>query len=271
MSENLLAKLTSYKWLKEATSGRAKTLINSIGFTPHTIEREVAGEVFPFYIGSPTGKAWYGSKKDEAIEMRFVKSELIKPGMTVIECGAHHGAQSILLSRWVGRDGKVIAIEPIPENVQILRKNIELNQLENVMLINKAVGPGNGYVSMKNDSNGMISILGHGTTVQVECITIDRISHELNLVPSLLKIDVEGFEYQLLEGCKTVLSYRPCIFLEVHPLTLPRYGNTFEDLWNFINPEVYDIFIQADDLEEPSPYLPSEVPRGRVHLFFRPH
>lgn len=271
MSENLLAKFTSYKWLREATSGRAKNLINSIGFTPYIIEREVAGEVFPFYIGSPTGKSWYGSKKDEAIEMRFVRNELIKSGMTVAECGAHHGAQSILLSRWVGKDGKVLAIEPIPENVKILKKNIELNQLENVTLIDKAVGSNNGYISMKSDSNGMVSVLGHGPTIKVECATLDRISQDLNVVPSLLKIDVEGFEYQLLEGCKAILSHRPCIFLEVHPLTLPRYGNTYEDLWNFINPNVYDIFIQSDDLEEPSPYSPSEVPRGRVHLFFRPH
>jgi hypothetical protein len=95
MSENLLAKLTSYKWLKEATSGRAKNFINSINFEPYTIVREVAGERFPFYVGSVTGKSWYGSEKDEAIEMRFVKNELIKPGMTVIEIGAHHGAQSI--------------------------------------------------------------------------------------------------------------------------------------------------------------------------------
>src|SRR5262245_17366224 len=106
MSENLLAKLTSRKWLREAISGRAKNLVNSFGFMPYAIQREVAGEIHQFYIGNPTGKSWYNSKTDASHEMTFLRSKLLKEGATVIECGAHHGAQTILLSRWVGEKGK---------------------------------------------------------------------------------------------------------------------------------------------------------------------
>ncbi len=59
MSENLLSKVTSRKWLREAIGGRAKRFANSIHFTPSIIEREVAGERYLFYIGNVTGKAWY--------------------------------------------------------------------------------------------------------------------------------------------------------------------------------------------------------------------
>src|SRR5271167_4469919 len=94
MSENVFSKLTSYEWVKVAISARWNDLVNSINFAPCTILREVAGERHSFYIGSPTGKSWYGNPTDQSIEMQFVKKELIRPGTVVIECGAHHGAQS---------------------------------------------------------------------------------------------------------------------------------------------------------------------------------
>jgi FkbM family methyltransferase len=56
----------------------------------------------------------------------------------------------------------------------------------------------------------------------VECITLDKISETLGVIPSLLKIDIEGFEYKVFEGCKRILSANPAIFLEVHTPTLPH-------------------------------------------------
>ena len=72
--------------------------------------------------------------------MRFIRGNLVKPGSVVLECGAHHGAHTILLSKWVGDQGKVIAVEPMPENAAIIRRNIELNGLTNVTVVEKMVG-----------------------------------------------------------------------------------------------------------------------------------
>jgi FkbM family methyltransferase len=270
MSENLLSKLSSYKWLREAASPRWNNLVNSINFAPYTISREVAGERYSFYIGNPAGKSWYGTQSDQSIEMQFVRQELIRDGMVAIECGAHHGAQSILLSRWVGQCGKVIVVEPMPDNVEILKKNIKLNNLHNITVIEKAAGPSNGSVFMKKRSNAAVASVGGGKTIKVESISLDEISTTLGVIPSLLKIDVEGFEYKILEGAERILSTHPMIFLEVHTLTLPRYGNVFGDLWTLIDPDAYDIFIQENELDQPIPYSPTKIPRDRVHLFFRP-
>jgi FkbM family methyltransferase len=271
MSENILAKLTSRKWLKEAISPRAKNFVNSLTFTPVVTEREVAGEKYLFYIGSVTGKTWYSSKTDLSIEMSFIKREMIKPGDVVIECGAHHGAQTILLSRWVGSKGKVIVIEPIPENIAILQRNVKLNGLTNVIVVEKAAGSSCGYLSMTRNSNGAVSSRkNQRNIIRVESITLDKLADELMISPTFIKIDVEGYEYQILEGCKSILSAMPSVFLEVHTLTLPRYGRVFQDLWELIDHKLYDIFIQADDLEEPVRYSPEVVPKNRVHLFFKP-
>ncbi len=267
--EKVMAKLTSPKWLREAISGRARNLANSFNFSPYTIEREVAGEKHLFYIGNVTGKSWYNSKTDLSPEMTFVGRELVKPGGIVIECGAHHGAQSILLSRWVGTRGKVVAIEPVSENVAILRKNIEINSLTNVLVVDKAVGSSPGRLSMAPNSNASVRA-GGNHTISVESIALDALAEELKIMPTFVKIDVEGYEYQVLEGSRSILATTPAVFLEVHTLTLPRYGKKFEDLWEFIDPDKYDIFIQDEDFKEPEVYSPAIVPSGRVHLFFRP-
>ena len=107
-------------------------------------------------------------------------------------------------------------------------------------------------------------------SVEVESITLDQLSKDLDITPDFIKIDVEGFEYQILEGCTSILSKIPAVFVEVHTLTLPRYGKVFEDLWTFIEADHYDIFIQSNDLEDPAGYTPGFVPGGRVHLFFKP-
>ena len=196
MSENVLAKLTSPKWLREAIGARARDFANSFNFSPFVIEREVAGEKYQFYIGSAIGKSWYNSKIDRSYEMEFVRRHLVTPGTVVIECGAHHGAQSILLSRWVGPQGKVVAVEPMPENVSILNKNIELNSLSNVVVVDKAVGStGDNRLSMALHSNASVRPSGKHT-ISVESITLDALADKLKIVPAFLKIDVEGYEYR---------------------------------------------------------------------------
>jgi FkbM family methyltransferase len=268
MSENILTKVTSPKWLKEAFSARARNFVNSFNFSPTIIEREVAGELHQFYIGNVTGKTWYSAKNDPCLEMVFVKRHLMKIGAVVVECGAHHGAQTILLSRWAGDTGRVIAVEPNPDNFVILKRNIEINGLTNVTVVEKAAGATCDPVYMNASSNGSVR---SGGSLKVDGITVDQLALDLGIKPTFVKIDVEGYEYQVLVGCKSVLSTNPSLFVEVHTLSLPRYGKKFEDIWNSVNPDHYDIFIQADEREEPISFAQGFVPNGRVHLFFKPH
>ena len=67
MSENILTKVLSPKWLKEAFSARARNFVASFNFSPTIIEREVAGELHQFYIGNVTGKSWYRAKNDPCL------------------------------------------------------------------------------------------------------------------------------------------------------------------------------------------------------------
>lgn len=265
----LMGKLTSPKWLDEALRSRARTFMHSVNFRPEIIERDVAGEVHKLLLGNPTGKSWYGSLTDASPEMTFIRDHLVKPGDTVVECGAHHGAQTILLSRWAGPEGTVVAVEPSAENVRILRRNIELNELANVVVVEKALGAASGQVTINRLSNASIRSRGPGR-VAVEAITLDELIADLGLRPNFVKIDVEGYEYDLLSGGRATIAAAERLFIEVHPRALGRYGKTFADLWTYVDADRFEIFIQpADDLP-PTPYVRGYEPSERVHLFFTP-
>jgi FkbM family methyltransferase len=265
-----MAKLTSYRWIKLAASGRVNDLVNSINFKPYILSRVTAGEKYLFYVGSPQGKSWYGNAEDlRCIEMEFTRDHLIRPGGIVIECGAHHGCHSILLSRWVGEGGKVVVVEPMPENIAIIKRNIEINRLSNVIVMENAAGPNNMEVYMRKRSNSSVTEAKKGA-ISVPAVTLDSVAALIGAAPSFIKVDVEGFEYKVLEGAASVLSKKPAILLEVHTLNLHRYGNTFEDLWNFVDPVDYDIFYEDGSIAQPAHYSPGNSPPDYLHLYFKP-
>jgi FkbM family methyltransferase len=144
--------------------------------------------------------------------------ENAKVGTTVLDIGAHIGTFTIPLSRIVGENGCVIAFEPQKKIYRELVKNCELNGVTNAQLYRLAVGDRACHVEMDRETlqnnEGSTQIGSGGDPVEMR--TID--SFELNNV-SLVKIDVEGYEQQVLEGMEqTVLRYKPAIVIEVQHL-----------------------------------------------------
>ena len=154
----------------------------------------------------------------------------IKPGYTVLDIGAHHGYFSILAARQAKTEGKVYAIEPAPENFQILKKNIELNQLTNVIPVNKAATDTNVnasfFIAKPNDVQGSLfpTLRTDEYSVPVECITIDELLDGKSV--DVVKMDIEGAEPFALKGMKKTLANSPNIvlFLEFHGPWLKRAG-----------------------------------------------
>jgi len=154
----------------------------------------------------------------------------IKPGATVLDIGAHHGYFSILAARRAGAEGKVYAIEPAPENFQILKKNIELNNLTNVIPVNKAASDSNAntsfFIAKPNDVQGSLfpTLRTDEYSVPVECITIDELLSGESV--DVVKMDIEGAEPFALKGMTKTLSASPNIvlFLEFHGPWLKRAG-----------------------------------------------
>ena len=148
-------------------------------------------------------------------------SQLVKSGDSVVEAGANIGSHTIPLARLV-YPGIVHAFEPQPYVHSILKRNKENNKLDNIVLWNSAIGSQAGVVSMpaisasgEGEINfGGISIHTSGDRrIEVPLYRIDDLEEIVKL--EFLKIDVEGFEKQVLLGAsEKIKRFRPIVFIE---------------------------------------------------------
>jgi FkbM family methyltransferase len=238
-------------------------------FKPYTITKEnVEGITFKFWVGDRFARKVYDEDRSPSWpEMTFLRDNLIQPDDVVFECGAHHGFTTILISKWVGEEGRVIAFEPVPHNTEIIQKNIELNHLNNVLLVKKAVGSTKGKVYLSGHSSSSI-VKGGG--IETDITYVDEYAH---FKPTLLKIDVEGYEVEVLKGAKNILATRPKLSIEIHsPASLAAYNSSVEDIFRYIEITKYKkLWVQWDDREKPEEYDIKKPIKDRVHLFALPY
>ena len=185
---------------------------------------------------------------DRFVAERFLIARLVKPGMRIVDVGANIGYYTLLLKRFTGASGSVIAIEPSPENVPELRLNVECNKLQNVQILEAAVGARAGAVSLLKGINSGVVSRDKGS-YEVPIRFLDEILTER---VDMLKIDVEGYEGFVLEGARTIIKRdRPLIFLEFHPTAVARFGHSFE-LIHTLLAQTYDS-ISYYDVAQPLP------------------
>jgi FkbM family methyltransferase len=237
-------------------------------FSPYVRDLTVSDTPFRFLVANPTGREWYdGAQLNCAEELSFLNRALICPGDVVIECGAHHGFATVLLSRWVGQRGSVLAVEPNPENFRVLNENVRINKLANTRTCRAVVAETQGSKVINSESNSSVKSAGFWKGNRVDSICLDDYA---GLKPNVLKIDVEGYEVAVLRGGAKVLSSTPKLAIEIHTDLLARYGSTIEELFELIGAERYDFWIQWDDSLAPQAYLRDSKIRQRVHLFCIP-
>ena len=164
--------------------------------------------------GSSINGCWLGTYE---LDKQVLFSKYIKSGMTVFDIGANVGLYSLLSSVLAGNEGKVFSFEPLSENLSYLKKHIELNNLRNVKVIDKAV---NDKISKlrftfgDNRSAGHISKYGE---IEIETTSVDEFIKDGNPLPDLIKMDIEGAEYDALVGATNILKRKkPVIFLATH-------------------------------------------------------
>jgi FkbM family methyltransferase len=152
----------------------------------------------------------------------------------VFDIGANIGYYTLLFSAWANA-GKVVAVEPDPDNIAVLENNIERNQCKNVDLVKKAISSTDGSASFFQDRNtGRTSSLVAGAfqppgmysskTISVSTTSIDALCKEYGM-PSVIKCDVETAEVEVLKGASCALRGQPVIMIEVGPNTAAAVRN----------------------------------------------
>jgi FkbM family methyltransferase len=152
---------------------------------------------------------------------------------------------ALIIADAIGPDGRVIAVEPVPHNVEVGRENCRRNGAGHVEVIHAAGGERPG-VLLFDDLAGNGRPLSGGQTAQVEvpCLTVDDLDARYG-APALVLVDVEGFECSVLRGAPRVLAARPDWLLEVHAdcgLELYDQG-TVDQVLAFFPPEAYELFM----------------------------
>lgn len=162
----------------------------------------------------------------------------LEPGDAFIDIGANSGEFSILASKRVGRQGVVVAFEPQPEMCSKLSKNLQLNGVTNLFLIQAAVGQESG-VSRMSTSDGHsgaahVSVNGSQSVFMVDPADISGlISKLIGRRRVILKIDVEGMEWNVLASIRpwfSSLDIDTCI-VELVESNLARFGKSRADIY----------------------------------------
>jgi len=154
----------------------------------------------------------------------------VRPGDSVFDVGANIGFFSTLLSRLVGQTGRVVAFEPEPENLRLLRLNLDANDCRNVTVVPSAVGAEAGTATFSLDAaTGSTGHLGGAPTagelavgtgkvrlIETPVETIDGVVERLGVVPDVVKMDIEGGEIDALTGASaTLTTHRPVVLSEL--------------------------------------------------------
>jgi len=181
--------------------------------------------VFPALLGPLRGMRWVAHSAGMGCmagiyekKPRRVFRDLIKKNDIVFDVGAHVGFYTLLASKRVGKNGRVFSFEPLPRNIFFLKKHISLNNLRNVEIMEFALSDKEDHVFFDTSIDsfqGRIAVHGN---IKVYSTTLDRLVNERDIPPpNVLKIDVEGEEYNLLRGGEKILArYKPKILLSVH-------------------------------------------------------
>lgn len=167
----------------------------------------------------------------------FMRDIVLKPGMSVIEIGANIGYYALIEAEVVD---KVYAIEPVPANIECLKANIKKYNITNLFPFQFAIGAENGTKTMRiarfsnsgtliRDDDEEVSIHyknwfngWYAGDIIVEQLTLDHFC-ELNVTeaPDLIRMDVEGYEVEVIYGAQRILASMPVgshLFIELHPV-----------------------------------------------------
>lgn len=188
-------------------------------------------------VGSSTHGCWLGSYEFPKQNM-FIRE--IKEGDVVFDVGAHVGFYTLLSSQLVGEQGQVVSFEPFPPNLMYLKRHIQLNTLKNVKVVEKAVSNRAGTMTFEigpSSSMGHLAEQVSDKSIEVETVVLDEFVRKANLpVPNLMKIDIEGAEFDCLVGARDLLQNNPIkIFLATHG------ANVHRKCLSFLNELGYEI------------------------------
>ena len=239
-----------------------------------------------FYIKeiSPINRSLFFLNKYENHETRIIE-KLVKAEDYVFDIGANFGWYTILMSRLVGKLGKVFAFELVPSITEELNKNISLNHLDNVTAENMGVGEHEGegkYFYSENWGTGNLKPAMLGGALKegrIKMTSLDKYVEKNNIKKvSFIKCDIDGAEVLFLRGARKILaSEKPAIVIEAHERGQRAQGHSCQEIFTELQQFGYKFFsldnklkaVLNEELEKFDPSFVDNIlclPDGKLDL-----
>jgi len=167
-------------------------------------------------------------KMEEKARANFFWGYRPQAGQTVIDVGAGVGEETLTLSRALGREGTVVAIEAHPRTCRCLEKLVECNGLTNVIPIHRAVTADASGTVIIQDSRAYLANRLSGATrgIAVRATTIDEIHYRLSLGRvHFLKMNIEGAERLAIRGMNETLKQTEVLCISCHDFLADATGD----------------------------------------------
>jgi FkbM family methyltransferase len=169
-----------------------------------------------------------------ADEYRAFRAD-VSPGDVVLDVGANLGAYSLLFAQWVGPVGHVYAFEPAPEARRGLERHVRLNHYgDRVTVSAEALSAAPGVAQFRaaglhGDNRIVAAGSGADNRIDVRTTSIDEFCAMNRLAPTLIKVDVEGAELDVLKGARATIAARGVelrLYVEMHPRIWDSVGSS---------------------------------------------
>jgi FkbM family methyltransferase len=170
------------------------------------------------------------------MRMHRLLDRLVRPGATVVDVGANIGYNTVHAARLAGPLGRVVAVEPTPDNLDVLRRNVEAAELTNVVIEPVAVGRAAEIRSLfvrgaRSAVNSLFAESCYASVTDVLQVAVLPLDELVEGRADVVKIDVEGAEIDVLEGMTRLLRSPPkALIVEWHPVLQAMAGYRPDEL-----------------------------------------
>lgn len=186
---------------------------------------------------------YFGLTNDQPVGL----FELVRADQTILDIGTNIGQTALKFAKLGGNKSTVIGFEPHPKNFQAASKNASLNDFPHLTILNLGLGSSKAKLLLStgtfNSGGNSITTEESNTTVLVDIEKLDDVVTTKNLSSiDLIKIDVEGFEMEVLKGAEQILrKFTPILFIELDDNHLKQQRSSAKELVHFLLERNYHI------------------------------
>ena len=204
------------------------------------------------YPGNETSRSIFVTGRYEPNEFCLL-SKILKPAMTFVDVGANTGLYTLYAARRVGADGSVLAIEPSTREMGVLKRNVEINALNNVRVRQLALSDHASEVELlvarvQNSGHNTLGAFGYNTPLdhrektRTECLDAIVQAEGLSRV-DVIKMDIEGAELSALHGAlNTLRRDHPLLLLELADRLLRHQNASSAELLSLLGQHGYRMY-----------------------------